>query len=490
MQRRHFLAALGLAAVPGWARAVSITPAAAHTAPTLEAAKALFPDAHSLPDQTILYVLGRSQPTDGYGGFFYLDAADRGSTFARDAMGFVDGAGRRWKRAWEGGPLRPEWFGAKGDGESDDSEAFAALFAFQNPFTPEGTVPVVYAELQARRYLANIEIPTPAVRGVSRLPTFGIKGGGINASMLIAADPNRPAVSMDGSKATSDQLLYLSDFSIHQQTTNRTPAVSMANWNRHQRPGGEIDSVLIRSNRYNRGGGCAVYIHRGNGYTIRNLETQNGHYMVDLLGCNNVQMYALNGRVGALGLCRIQNGANNACHGARVEDANNGFGTDAKALALIHLIDTRSAAFYSVTHESGDAIMASVFLEGTGAGQRGKDLACTGNTFVGCRFGSPNRTDIPTAVFREKGNCHGNKFDVAVGSWTGSKVPGAADILFEANESGAVPRAETYEIRAAVRGPSRPTIKGVENGPMNRIRVVDAVQKVLVSVDSGGDYKP
>lgn len=83
--------------------------------------------AHRLNDGAGCLVKGYYAAGDGGGGLFYWDAnssaaANGGTIIAPDA-----GAGR-WKRLYSG-PVNLRWFGAKGDGVTDDVDSIQAAFA-------------------------------------------------------------------------------------------------------------------------------------------------------------------------------------------------------------------------------------------------------------------------------------------------------------------------------------------------------------------------
>lgn len=84
--------------------------------PTIAALKALSPK----PEQTVL-VEAYAKPDDGGGGLFIWDDAstaedDHGTIIAPQPV-LATG---RWKRMWSSGGLNVRWFGAQGDGETDD----------------------------------------------------------------------------------------------------------------------------------------------------------------------------------------------------------------------------------------------------------------------------------------------------------------------------------------------------------------------------------
>jgi hypothetical protein len=66
----------------------------------------------------------KTTPGDGWGGMFAYDASDT-TTAGDDALVVVDATGRRWKRVYNG-PVNAKWFGAKGDGVTNDASAINA----------------------------------------------------------------------------------------------------------------------------------------------------------------------------------------------------------------------------------------------------------------------------------------------------------------------------------------------------------------------------
>lgn len=85
-------------------------------------------------------VLGYYKKGDGGGGLFYWDATsvetDNGGTIIQ-ATGITTG---RWKRVFDGA-VNVKWFGAKGDGITDDRQAFnKALLASNEIEAPEGNI--------------------------------------------------------------------------------------------------------------------------------------------------------------------------------------------------------------------------------------------------------------------------------------------------------------------------------------------------------------
>lgn len=103
---------------------------------TIAALKAL--DVTTITDKSQAMVAGYYAPGDGGGGQFYYDSASSTADNGGTIIGPTAGSGR-WKRIYSGA-VNVKWFGAKGDGATDDGSALAASLAAGNVvLIPNGT---------------------------------------------------------------------------------------------------------------------------------------------------------------------------------------------------------------------------------------------------------------------------------------------------------------------------------------------------------------
>lgn len=107
------------------------------------------------PNGLPMFVGGRSAINDGYQGIFIYDSSDHVTTFPQSGLGFVDNQARRWKRTAKL-PLNVQWFGAKGDGATND---FTALQAAYTSLAATGGS--IYYPTTGTQYLSGSPITVP-----------------------------------------------------------------------------------------------------------------------------------------------------------------------------------------------------------------------------------------------------------------------------------------------------------------------------------------
>lgn len=153
---------------------------------------------------------GSSVDNDGYSGSFFYDANDGASTFAQDALGFVDTSNRRWKRLYSGA-LNAKWYGAVGDNATDDTTALqAALTDISNMAGNE-----LFLPLGTYKVTAGLTV-APGDDG------FTLSGVGRRLSVLASSLTSGAMLTVGDSvtfNATEGVLLQNVGF-----TSNRTPA--------------------------------------------------------------------------------------------------------------------------------------------------------------------------------------------------------------------------------------------------------------------------
>lgn len=107
--------------------------------PTMDALKAV--DISDMPNGTNAFVGGYHALGDGGGGTFYYDAGASDTDNAGTVIAPNAGSGR-WKRIYSGA-VNVKWFGAKGDGTTDDTAAInASIAASKDILVPPGTYKV------------------------------------------------------------------------------------------------------------------------------------------------------------------------------------------------------------------------------------------------------------------------------------------------------------------------------------------------------------
>lgn len=160
----------------------------------------------SATDTSVVIVAGYYAVGDGGGGEFYWSAAstatDNGGTIIK-ATAVTTG---RWLRVHDG-PLSVKWFGAKGDGATDDSDAFHAAIAV---VAANGGGQVDAPCGRGERYAVNLVIANQ--RGVHLNGTGWTKqsyanGAEVIYGCLIPADVTKPVITIGDDDGTGNATL-------------------------------------------------------------------------------------------------------------------------------------------------------------------------------------------------------------------------------------------------------------------------------------------
>lgn len=135
----------------------------------------------------VFWVLGYYAPRDGGGGFFQWDTTDN-STADNGGTVIIDADGRRYKRVDAEGILNILWFGAKGDGTTDDLPAFAAAAATgQSYYLPP--IPDSYLVTGTVNHNTNGQFVygshrASPIKGTGNFNTFRFSGGADTCGMV------------------------------------------------------------------------------------------------------------------------------------------------------------------------------------------------------------------------------------------------------------------------------------------------------------------
>jgi len=159
-----------------------------------------------LYNKQVVNVLGCYSVGDGGGGVFYWDSA---STATEDIGTIVKPTATttgRWKRIYEG-PLNVKWFGAKGDGTTDDTTAFHAAITI---VAANGGGQVDCPFGRGERYAVNLVIANQ--RGVHLNGTGWTKQSYSNGSeviygCLIPSDVSLPVIRIGDDAGTNNTTL-------------------------------------------------------------------------------------------------------------------------------------------------------------------------------------------------------------------------------------------------------------------------------------------
>lgn len=110
-------------------------------------------NATGLPDGAVIIAKGRSAAGDGGGGIFRYVAGSTQTTDSGTVFAPTAGGGRLFRDGWAAvgfsGPMKAVWFGAKGDGTTDDTTAITnALAAAKSRTATAGTAGSGYTDIE------------------------------------------------------------------------------------------------------------------------------------------------------------------------------------------------------------------------------------------------------------------------------------------------------------------------------------------------------
>lgn len=147
----------------------------------------------------------------GIGGFFLRDDADVASADDGGTV-IVDASGRRWKRVFDG-PVSIKWFGAKGDGVTDDTAAIqAALNAARTEAAPFA--------IQTKYRGIDLHAPMGRYRmtaGVTGVAGTSISGDGYEATIFLHEGAAGDVFSFTGVDNGSVDFVCLEGFAVAQK---------------------------------------------------------------------------------------------------------------------------------------------------------------------------------------------------------------------------------------------------------------------------------
>lgn len=172
---------------------------------------------------TAFYVRGFANMFDGGHGVFRVDSAD---TTSSDDFGtiLVGSDGRRWKREFVGA-ISPTWFGAVGDGATDDGVAMnRALSYLRNKIdTASNAITVVKLDLANKIYATTISLNATGLRegweitngmilgkctGKAVLDIIGSRAGRLTNLTVRGDQTNRPSVGIQAARGSASPEIY------------------------------------------------------------------------------------------------------------------------------------------------------------------------------------------------------------------------------------------------------------------------------------------
>jgi hypothetical protein len=139
------------------------------------------------PVPDAIFIAGYSEPADGGEGMFYNSGAAAGGDNGGTVI--VDAANRVWLREASGAPYNARWFGAKGNGATDDTVAIQrAIDAVQTETAPHRPSLVLPAGIYATSSPLVIR-GTTKLTGEGRFNTYIVASDLFADVILVSGDP-------------------------------------------------------------------------------------------------------------------------------------------------------------------------------------------------------------------------------------------------------------------------------------------------------------
>jgi hypothetical protein len=251
-------------------------------------------DTASLADKTPGIVQFRSSKGDGGGGTFYWDASDLSAEVAADTQSGIyvapnsdsTGASGAWVRQYSGA-VNVRWFGADGDGTTDDTAAIRAAFAFsKNLFFSAG---VYIVDGSDTGVLLIVDANGVSLRGEG----FGVtrlqgKPGATGFTWIKGDDSARANVAINGlwfygnaaSRGTGEDYFIWANnadswnieqckFEDARSTSTASKAIIIS--------AGSVD-VMVRNNFFSNNGGEDINFYGADGAIFRCSAIGNHHH--------------------------------------------------------------------------------------------------------------------------------------------------------------------------------------------------------------------
>jgi hypothetical protein len=316
-------------------------------------------------------VQGETSANDGWGGVFMWVANDATTPDDAIVVECTAGDAGRYKRLFEDS-ASVKWFGAKGDGATDDSAAVtAALAAAREVIFPEAK------DGGGASYLLNTEIDVPSGSSLSAAPSFGVPG---YVQILTTADIDLFTVSDN----TTFSGLYITHSGSghvlknvgHDFLTLRDCVVNTTKSN-------GTDPAVYNAGSYARIQDCSFTNNRVAEYAVV-LDRITGVFSIEERLINNV--FAGTGKGIWVG------SADNSARPEGIYLTNNGF-----VLTNVNLMIEQVLGFYSTACIYDQGNTRSVVLKPTGTG-------IDSIKFIGGYMATPNELTNGIALYHDNTN--------------------------------------------------------------------------------------